>query len=134
MGEAITKVYQSTQSETYAAAQRAIRDLGFKVDRLDKANGLLTFKTGLSWKSWAGQEMSVMLIELADRETEVSVSGKRNQSGVIIQLYDWGEVEGIATKVLMAMDDYLGVKLPDSLDGAPRGLFDVSEKNMDPGD
>jgi len=109
MSEAVTKVYKSTQAEIFSAAQRAIRDLGYKVDRLDRTNGLLTFKTGLSWKSWAGQEMSIMLIDLSSTEVEVSLSGKRNQTGVIVQLYDWGEVNGIANKVLEVMDEYLVV-------------------------
>jgi hypothetical protein len=133
MSEAVTKVYKSTQAEIYSAAQRAIRDLGYKVDRLDRTNGLLTFKTGLSWKSWAGQEMSIMLIDVSSTEVEVSLSGKRNQTGVIVQLYDWGEVNGIAKKVLDVMDEYLGVEGDQKEEKNLGGLFEVNEDNLDSG-
>ncbi|MBM3407324.1 MAG: hypothetical protein FJY25_08320 [Betaproteobacteria bacterium] len=133
MSEAVTKVYKSTQSEIFSAAQRAIRDLGYKVDRLDRTNGLLTFKTGLSWKSWAGQEMSIMLIDLSSTEVEVSLSGKRNQTGVIVQLYDWGEVNGIANKVLEVMDEYLGVDQDQKEKKSLSGSFEVNEENLDSG-
>ena len=133
MSEAVTKVYKSTQAEIFSAAQRAIRDLGYKVDRLDRTNGLLTFKTGLSWKSWAGQEMSIMLIDLSSTEVEVSLSGKRNQTGVIVQLYDWGEVNGIANKVLEVMDEYLGVDQDQKEKKSLSGSFEVNEENLDSG-
>lgn len=133
MSEAVTKVYKSTQAEIYSAAQRAIRDLGYKVDRLDRTNGLLTFKTGLSWKSWAGQEMSIMLIDVSSTEVEVSISGKRNQTGVIVQLYDWGEVKGIASKVLEVMDEYLGVEGERDEEKRLGGFFEVNEENLDSG-
>ena len=133
MSEAVTKVYKSTQSEIFSAAQRAIRDLGYKVDRLDRTNGLLTFKTGLSWKSWAGQEMSIMLIDLSSTEVEVSLSGKRNQTGVIVQLYDWGEVNGIANKVLEVMDEYLGVDQDQKEKKSLNDIFEVNEENLDSG-
>ena len=71
----------------FAASQKAVRDLGYKVDAIDRANGLLNFKTGMSWKSWAGQEMSLMLIDNGDGSIEVTVSGRRNQSGVVLQIY-----------------------------------------------
>jgi hypothetical protein len=133
MSEAVTKVYKSTQAEIYSAAQRAIRDLGYKVDRLDRTNGLLTFKTGLSWKSWAGQEMSIMLIDVSSTEVEVSLSGKRNQTGVIVQLYDWGEVKGIANRVLEVMDEYLGVEGERNEEKNLGGSIELNEKNSDSG-
>ena len=74
---------------------------------MDKANGLLNFKTGMSWKSSAGQEMSVMMIDNGDATVEVSVTGRRNQNGVVLQVYDWGETKGIATKVFAKLDEYL---------------------------
>lgn len=93
--------------QAFSCAQKAIRDLGYKVDLLDKPNGLLNFKTGMSWSSWAGQEMSVMIIDNGDGTVEVSVTGRRNQNGVVLQVYDWGEAKGIAGKLLAKMAEYL---------------------------
>lgn len=91
----------------FAAGQRAVRDLGYKIDAIDRANGLLNFKTGMSWSSWAGQEMSVMFVENGDGTIEVSVSGRRNQSGVVLQVYDWGEAKKIANWVLANVDKFV---------------------------
>lgn len=101
------KTYQGTLDNVFAAVQKAVRDLGYKVDSMDKSAGLLDFKTDMSWKSWAGQEMSVMLIDNGDESVEVSLGGRRNQSGVMLQAYDWGEAGGIANKVFGRMDEYL---------------------------
>jgi|SRR5450759_2959992 len=107
MASSEMKTYQGPLDKVFAAAQKAVRDLGYKVDSMDKAHGLLDFKTDMSWKSWAGQEMSVMLIDNGDGSVEVSISGRRNQSGVMLQAYDWGEAGGIANKVFGRMDTYL---------------------------
>jgi hypothetical protein len=107
MAKSESKNYAHSLDQVFAAAQKAVRDLGYKIDTIDKANGLLNFKTGMSWKSWAGQEMSVMMIDNGDETVEASVSGRRNQSGVLIQVYDWGEAGGIAKKVLAKMDEHL---------------------------
>jgi hypothetical protein len=101
------RTYKKPIDTVFAAAQKAVRDLGYKIDSLDKSNGLLNFKTGLSWKSWAGQEMSIMMIDSGDGKVEVSVTGRRNQSGVVLQVYDWGEAKGIAAKVLAEMDRHI---------------------------
>ena len=88
----------------FVACQRAVRDLGYKIDVIDRANGLLNFKTGMSWSSWAGQEMSVTFMDNGNGTIEVSVSGRRSQSGVVLQVYDWGESKKIAKKVLAKVD------------------------------
>lgn len=107
MATSEVKSYQGSVDQVFAAAQKSVRDLGYKVDSMDKANGLLNFKTDMSWRSWAGQEVSVMMIDNGDATVEVSVSGRRNQSGVMLQAFDWDEVGGIAAKLFGRLDDYL---------------------------
>ena len=102
-----TATFNNSLDQVFSSAQKAIRDLGYKVDSLDKNNGLLNFKTGLSWWSWAGQEMSVMMIDNGNSSIEVSVSGRRNQSGVVLQITDFGEAGGIARKVIAKMAEHL---------------------------
>src|SRR3990172_7389714 len=91
MADAEVRTYNKPIDQVFVAAQKAIRDLGYKIDSLDKAAGLLNFKTGMSWKSWAGQEMSLMLLDSGSGSVEVSITGRRSQSGVILQIYAWGE-------------------------------------------
>ena len=99
--------YEKSLNEVFASAQKSVRDSGYKVDSIDKYNGLITFKTDASWKSWAGQEMSVMMIDNGDGSVEVSMAGRYCQSGVVLQLTDWNEAGGIAKALFSRMDEYL---------------------------
>src|SRR4051812_8640497 len=99
-----TRTYRRRMDQAFLATQKAVRDLGYKVDSIDKAAGLLNFKTGMSWKSWAGQEMTAMLIDNGDGSVDVSLTGRRSQTGVVLQIYDWGEKGGIAKKVFAKID------------------------------
>lgn len=104
MASAEIRTYRASLDAVFAAGQRAVRDLGYKIDAIDRTNGLLNFKTGISWSSWAGQEMSAMFVDNSDGTIEVSVTGRRSQSGVVLQVYDWGEAKKIATKLLAEID------------------------------
>jgi len=107
MAKPITLNYAYPQDQVFNTALRAVRTLGYKIDSIDKSNSLLAFKTGMSWKSWAGQEMSILILDNGDGTCTVDISGRRNQSGVIIQVYDWGEAAGIARKVFTEMEKSL---------------------------
>ena len=108
MASNISKVYKGNIKKVFIACQKSVRDLGYKVDSINKEEGLVNFKTGMSWWSWAGQEMSVMMIAEDENSVEVNISGRRNAHGAVLQVYDWGEARGIAKKLLAKMDEYLG--------------------------
>jgi hypothetical protein len=107
MATAETKNYPHPQEKIFTAALKAVRDLGYKIDNLDKSNGLLNFKTGMSWKSWAGQEMSVLILDNGDQTCSVDITGRRNAHGAVLQVYDWGEASSIARKVFDRIDEQL---------------------------
>jgi hypothetical protein len=107
MGNSETRNFAKPMETVFTAAVKAVRDLGYKIDSLDKANGLINFKTGMSWKSWAGQEMSVLLLDEGGGTCSVDIAGKRSQTGVILQVADWGEKASIAKKVFEAMGKYI---------------------------
>lgn len=107
MAKPIIQTFNKSIDQIFKASQKAVRDLGYQIEKLDKDSGLINFKTGMSWNSWAGQSMSILMIDEGDGSTEVTISGVRNQSGVIIQVYDWGEAKKIAKKVFDKMDIYL---------------------------
>jgi hypothetical protein len=107
MTKPITREYADSQERVFDAALQAIRVFGYKIDNIDKTNGLLNFKTGMSWKSWAGQEMSILVLDNRNGTCTVDISGRRSQTGVILQICDWGEAAGIAKKVFGKMDEIL---------------------------
>jgi hypothetical protein len=107
MARRIIRDYQQPQERVFAAALQAVRELNYKIDNLDKASGLLNFKTQASWKSWAGQEMSILVVDNGNGTCTVDIAGSRRASGVFIQFYDWGEAAGIARKVFRRMERFL---------------------------
>ena len=63
MAKPETRKYPHPTDKLFNAALMVVRELGYKIDTIDKVNGLLNFKTGMSWKSFAGQEMSVLVLD-----------------------------------------------------------------------
>ena len=80
----------------------AVAKLGYKIYNVDKAKGLIQFKTPMSLFSWAGQDMSIAIKDNGNGTT-VAISGVRNPAG-FMQVYDWGEPGMIAKKVFSLMD------------------------------
>ena len=107
MPSSVIRKYSLPYERVFNASLQAVRKLGYKISAIDKTNGLLQFKTQMSWKSWAGQDMSILVINNGDESCTVDITGSRNPSGVFVQVYDWGEAEGIAQKVLREMDKML---------------------------
>ena len=107
MSKPETRDYSSPYERVFNASLQAVRKLGYKISGIDKTNGLLQFKTQMSWKSWAGQDMSILVIDNGNKTCTVDITGARNPSGVFTQAYDWGEAAGIANKVFKEMDKLL---------------------------
>lgn len=104
MPKSVSKSFSADPDTTMTAAQRAIVGLGYKIDSIDRAAMMISFKTGLSWRSWAGQEMTLIVCQAQGGFCEVTLSGRMNQSGVYMQVYDWGEAGVIAGRVLDALE------------------------------
>jgi len=101
------RTYRYPKAVVFNAVLKAVRNLGYRIQSVDPANGLLTFETGMSFRSWAGQKMSVLLLENANGTTEVDISGVAAQSGVVLQVFDWGELGSIGGKVHEALAQQL---------------------------
>ena len=97
MNKAVSQTYQESTESTVNRCLRAIQALGYKVDSVDKANGLITFKTGLSLRSWRGQEMSAVVLDNGDGSSTVTVTGIRRTA---LQVYDWAEAAAIGRRLL----------------------------------
>jgi len=107
MAKPITRDYSLPHEQVFNNALRAVRNLGYKISSVDKTNGLLQFKTQMSLLSWAGQDMSILVLDNGNGTCTVDIGGVRNTSGVFVQVYDWGEASGIANKVFKEMDKLL---------------------------
>jgi len=107
MAQPITRDYSTAHDQVFNAALQSVRKLGYKISSIDKTNGLLQFKTQMSWRSWAGQDISILVLDNEQGTCTVDITGARNSSGVFTQAYDWGEVSSIGDKVIKEMDKLL---------------------------
>jgi len=100
--------YAANAATATKAVTAAVARLGYTLKGVDKENGLVTFETGMSMKSWAGQSMSVHIMEVGEKTSQITMGGKRNAHGAQMQVYDWGEAAGIASKIVEALKPILG--------------------------
>ena len=104
MAKSITRNYTLTFEQVFTKAQTAVEKQGYKIYNADKDKGLIQFKTPMSLFSWAGQDMSMKVLDNGNGTTTVDISGVRNITG-FMQIYDWGEPGMIAKKVFSRMDN-----------------------------
>jgi Short C-terminal domain len=101
LGKAIEAIYAGCSSAgLFAAVVRTVSELGYSITSSDSASLIVSFRTGLSWKSWQGQEMTATVSSADARTPAVVLGGKRVTRGYQLQLYDWGEAKSIAHRVI----------------------------------
>lgn len=103
----VIKEYSCDTATAVKAAAAAVSHLGYTVQSVDQANGLVKFETGVSWSSWAGQSMSVHVMSVG-RRVQVSIGGTMKAHGAQVQVVDWGEAAKIAHTVFGRLDATLG--------------------------
>jgi hypothetical protein len=111
-GEPIERTFPATGEQVWEALRQTIADLRYKDVNENAAAGTIEFRSGLSFWSWRGQQMTGTVSEAGPGSTQLSLSG-----GVAlkVQLTSWGEKKRIANKVL----DRVGQKLAAAAPQAP---------------
>lgn len=95
--EAIDQTFNADRPRVWQALQETIAELNYKDVNENEGAGTIEFRTGLSWSSWRGQQMTATVHALDPTTTNVSLTG-----GVAlkVQVTSWGEKKRIAKKVL----------------------------------
>jgi DNA polymerase-3 subunit epsilon len=90
-----SRSYRASGGRLYNAVLRTVSQLGYSIQHSDAAARTISFNTGMSMRSWAGQDMTITVIEDAEDASTIIIGGKRAQRGSIAggggQIYDWGE-------------------------------------------
>ncbi len=107
MSKSIVRNYNTSLEKAFTECVQIIQKLGYKTNQLDKTNGLITFKTGMSIWTFQGQEMSIVILDSGNGVTNVSITGKMHKSGINPQIFDWGEGEKIGNKIFAELDRIL---------------------------
>lgn len=108
-GEPLEQTYATSSQQVWEALRQTVADLGYKDVKENPATGTIEFRTGLSWSSWRGQQMTATIRETAPGTTQLSLTG-----GVAlkVQATSWGEKKRIAAKVLGEVERRLRATAP----------------------
>ena len=104
MPKSIVRNYNTSPKKVFAACVQIVQKLGYKTNQLDKTNGLITFKTGMSIWTFQGQEMSIIILDSGNGVTNINITAKIHKSGINPQICDWGEGEKIGNKIVAELD------------------------------
>jgi hypothetical protein len=107
--EPIEQTFAAPATQVFEALRQTVADLGYKDVREDPAAGTIEFRTGLSWSSWRGQQMTATVREAGPDATVISLAGGL---ALKVQATSWGEKKRIAKKVLSQVEQRLGARPP----------------------
>jgi hypothetical protein len=98
----LSRVYPANEAQTFAAVETAIQQLDYKVLSKDLTAQTLSFNTGMSLKTWAGQDYTAALhLASGPDSTELELTGSTSQRGMgALPSVSWGETERCARRVL----------------------------------
>lgn len=83
---------------------RAVQQLGWKVDTVNEAVGLVSFQTGMSWGSWSGISGTLQVEPVGPGAFRVMGAGKQNvRGGQLFALNIGNEAQGKALKAIAVM-------------------------------
>ena len=108
-GEPIEQTFPAAQPQVWEALRQTVAERNYKDVNENPAAGTIEFRTGISFWSWRGQQMTATVRELAPGQTQVSLTG-----GVAlkVQVTSWGEKKRIARKVLAGVGQKVGAPQP----------------------
>lgn len=89
---------------------QAVRDIGYAVQGVDKQNGMIAFKTGMSWWSF-GQDIQFVVVDEGNSTCAVDMTN--SYQGLI----DWGEGNRIGQRIVNRARELL---VAEGLPGALR--------------
>lgn len=100
-GKTVEASFQASP-QRFAARNRAVAELGYAILHTDSASLIVSFNTGRSMKSWAGQDLSTSVVPTNDC-TRVIVGGSLAKGGNPFgssQVGAWEEKSALSKKFL----------------------------------
>jgi hypothetical protein len=102
--EPIEQTFAAATPVVWDALRQTVADLRYKDVNEDPQAGTIEFRTGLSWSSWRGQQMTATVRSADPDATVVSLAGGL---ALKVQATSWGEKKRIAKKVLAGVEQRL---------------------------
>jgi hypothetical protein len=101
----------------YQAGVLVTARLGYNTLNSSPESGVMTFNTGRSMSSWAGQDLTATMVETGNGSTTVIMGGSLARHGAQIQLVSWGEKTRLINKWLDALGEALQLQPLEPLAG-----------------
>lgn len=125
--------FQDVSAERlWIACVQAVGLLGFNVIHSDKDSGQLSFNTGRSMSSWAGQDLTATVINPGSGSQLVmggSLAKGGNPLGGGSQIGSWGEKGRLISKYAEKVTEILpGIAEPEAASAAPTSAADELAK------
>lgn len=121
--------FDAPTEELFSEALSAVRALGFSILHDEDEPTSITFNTGPSIWSTAGQDMTATAVAVSPSSSKLVVSGKTARKGSEPQYGSWGErgriAKGLATRVARALADSMAAAAAE--DATSNGAAFVSE-------
>ena len=101
--------FTASEDRLFKAAVQTAMALGYSVKHTDPSMRVIAFNTGMSMRSWAGQDMSVSVVQGDGGRNGVTIGGTRAQLalGGVPQVFDWGERGKIVRTFLQKFEEIL---------------------------
>ena len=111
----------------FVALRHALSRCGYKVLDLNEIERVLVCNSGISWRSWEGQNVCLSVIS-APGGSLVRVEMGRSQDGPLAcaQLVSWGEAAAVEKKILAGLTNMLATLTPGSSPPAPESAPNVT--------
>ena len=85
MAKPVVMQFNADIERSMNALAAVISRLGYTLKSVDKENCLITFETGISTLSWAGQNLSIQVIEM-DGAVQITVGGTMKAHGATLHI------------------------------------------------
>jgi hypothetical protein len=104
--------YLAPRERVFGAVLRAVGELSYTITHSDRASGVVSFNTGISLRSWGGQNATATVEALSAETSRVVVGGRASQAGNPFsggggQIYTFGELKSVAGKFFRKVEAIL---------------------------
>jgi hypothetical protein len=129
-GKTIERVYDYPTTAVFDAARKSVARLGYTVLHTDSAALTISFNTGRSMSSWAGQDLTATVLAEGPGSRVVvggSLATRGSPFGGGSQIGSWAEKGRLSNKFLDEIPNHIILKYSGTTNSAEEGLSNTDD-------